>query len=128
MHELVAEDASSGRFEWLALCPGWPQGADVLRQRLPHFLDLVRIEVMIGGLQGLVEHVETGSAHVDPPMIAPRFWSGNALSCRQFQCADIVFSAARMFQRRLEWVKVPADWNFISSLGAAKAPVDVQGG
>src|SRR5215510_1826960 len=119
MHELVAEDASSGRFEWLALCPGWPQGADVLRQRLPHFLDLVRIEVMIGGLQGLVEHVETGSAHVDPPMIAPRFWSGNALSCRQFQCADIVFSRCENVPASAGMGESPADWNFISSLGAA---------
>jgi hypothetical protein len=32
-------------------------------------------------LQGLVEHGEVGSAHAFPSMIAPWFWSGNAL-CR----------------------------------------------
>jgi hypothetical protein len=34
------------------------------------------VEPDIGGLQSLVEHVETGGAHVSPPMIAPRFWWG----------------------------------------------------
>ena len=43
----VAAAASSGRFEGLPPYTGWPQGADVLRQRLPHFLDLVRVEVML---------------------------------------------------------------------------------
>src|SRR5262245_8556578 len=140
MHELVAEDASSGRFEGSGLRSGRPQGADVLRQRPPDFPDLVRIEVMVGGLQGLVEHVETGSAHVDPPMIAPRFCSGNALSCRQFQCPDIVFSrcenvpaSAGMGESSCghaaaggAYPGASSDWNFISSLGAGKAPCDVQ--
>src|SRR5262249_57639147 len=90
------------------------------------------VEPDVGGLQGLVEHVETGGAHVSPPMIAPRFWSGNAWCRLQFRRVDAVSVSAEMFQRLGSRLKVPAgkprraadypgafsDWNFISSIGA----------
>src|SRR5215831_1189894 len=53
------------------------------------------VEPDVGGLQGLVENVETGGAHVSPPMIAPRFWTGNAWCRLQFRRVDAVFGRCR---------------------------------
>jgi hypothetical protein len=53
----AAEAASSGRLEGSGLCSGRPQGADVLRQRLSHLLDLVRIEMMVENLEGCLRGV-----------------------------------------------------------------------
>jgi hypothetical protein len=58
-----------------------------VRPELGHDL----VEPDVGGLQGLVEDVEAGGAHVSPRMIAPWFCSGNALCRPQFQRFHVVF-------------------------------------
>ena len=120
MHELPRAARSSRGFEAPPLCPGRPQGADVLRQRLPNFLDLVRIEARVENLEGHMRGVlDVDRPYVgqtpryvaqelfrrpllerllSPPMIAPRFWSGTHGAVRKFQCVDVVFCRCRNVQ------------------------------
>src|SRR6266498_1428914 len=72
------------------------------------------VEPNVGGLQGLVEHVEAGGAHVSPPMIAPWFCSGNAPCRPQFQ--RLVAGCSRIRRNRL---KVPA--KFSSDIGLSRS-------